>query len=223
MPKPARQHPRISYAQPDDPWLRRSFVGAVEATLGRRKVELIYRSLKDDFDPGTFFGDALKRGGVTVEWSGASREGIPAQGPLLIIANHPFGVIDGLVLCDLAMQLRGDFRILINALLCRDTDLDPYFLPVDFSATREAVQTNVVSRRIANEALANDVPVVIFPAGGISTAQSRFGFGRVQELPWNSFVAKLIHQHKANVLPLFFHGRNSRKFHVASNLHEIFR
>ncbi|MEM8547230.1 MAG: lysophospholipid acyltransferase family protein [Pseudomonadota bacterium] len=217
------RQPRISYAQPDDSWLRRSFIGAVEHTMGRPKVERIYRSLKAEFEPRTFFGDALTRGGVTVNWHGADRSSIPTSGPLVIIANHPFGVIDGLVLCDLAMQLRGDFRILINALLCRDEDLDAFFLPVDFSNTRDAVRTNVSSRKIAHQALANDIPVIVFPAGGISTANSHFGFGRVQELPWNSFVAKLIHQHQANVLPLYFYGRNSRKFHVASNLHELFR
>lgn len=191
--------------------------------MGRRRVERIYRELKQDFSPLHFFGEALRRGDVDVQWDGEPFEQLPRQGPLVIIANHPFGVIDGLVLCDLAMRLRGDFRVLINALLCRDQDLDPYFLPIDFAPTREAALTNVESRRAAQQALSADVPVLIFPAGGISTARSRFGFGRVQELPWNTFVAKLIQQHKATVLPIYFHGQNSRKFHIASNVSETFR
>ena len=191
--------------------------------MGRRRVERIYRDLKQEFSPLHFFGDALRRGDVDVAWNGARLDSLPASGPLVIIANHPFGVIDGLVLCDLAMRLRGDFRVLINSLLCRDTDLEPYFLPIDFAGTRDAGRTNVLSRKRAHEAMQNDVPVLIFPAGGISTARSRFGFGRVQELPWNTFVAKLIQQHRATVLPVYFHGRNSRKFHIASNVSELFR
>ncbi|MEO1327581.1 MAG: lysophospholipid acyltransferase family protein [Pseudomonadota bacterium] len=219
----AEPKPTISYAGPDDPWIKRTFISAIEASMGRRRVERIYHDLKRDFSPLHFFGEALRHGDVDIAWSGTPIDRVPSTGPLVIIANHPFGVIDGLVLCDLAMRLRGDFRVLINSLLCRDQDLDPYFLPIDFSGTREAAKTNVSSRREAHNALANDIPVLIFPAGGISTARSRFGFGRVQELPWNTFVAKLIQQHRATVLPIYFHGQNSRKFHIASNVSETFR
>ena len=107
----------------------------------------------------------LRRGDVEVHWHGFPEADLPREGPIVLIANHPFGVIDGLVLCDLAMRLRGDFRVLIHALLCRDEDLNRYFLPVDFAATADAGKTNLTTRRRANDALADDIPVLIFPGG----------------------------------------------------------
>ena len=218
------EQPRITYAQPSDSWLRRRLISGTEVLFGRRRVERIYRDLKTrDFDASAFFRDALAAGRVGVEWHGADLATVPSSGPLVILANHPFGVVDGLVLCDLAMRLRGDFRVLIHSALCQDRDLAPYFLPIDFSESRQAVRTNIRSREQARTALANDVPVLIFPAGAVSTATRRFGFGPVVELPWSTFVARLIHDSHASVLPLYFHGRNSRKFHVASSIAEFLR
>ncbi|MEM1261000.1 MAG: lysophospholipid acyltransferase family protein [Pseudomonadota bacterium] len=216
--------PRITYAQPSDSWLRRRLITSTEVLFGRRRVEQIYRDLKSrEFDAGQFFGDALAAGGVRVNWHGAGLDDVPSTGPLVVLANHPFGVIDGLVLCDLAMRLRGNFRVMINAALCQDRDLAPYFLPIDFADTRQAVRTNLASKKLARDALAAGIPVLIFPAGGVSTATRRFGFGPVEELPWSTFVARLIRDSRAAVLPLHFHGRNSRKFHVASSIAEFLR
>lgn len=216
--------PRISYAQPGDSWLRRRLISSTEVLFGRRGVEKIYRDLKSQaFDANAFFRDALAAGRVRVNWHGADLNSVPSEGALVILANHPFGVVDGLVLCDLAMRLRGDFRVLIHAALCQDRDLAPYFLPIDFSESRTAVRTNVRSKRLAREALANNIPLLIFPAGAVSTATRRFGFGPVEELPWSTFVARLVNESHASVLPLYFHGRNSRKFHVASSIAEFLR
>lgn len=218
------EKPRITYAQPTDSWLRRRLITGTEVLFGRRGVERIYRDLKSrKFDAHAFFRGALDAGRVRVQWHGVDVESVPEHGPLVILANHPFGVVDGLVLCDLAMRLRGDFRVLIHSALCQDRDLAPYFLPIDFSESRAAVRTNVRSKQLAREALAHDVPVLIFPAGAVSTATRRFGFGPVEEQPWSTFVARLVHENHASVLPLYFHGRNSRKFHVASSIAEFLR
>ena len=60
---------------------------------------------------------------ITPIFDAAQLTKIPKDGPLVFVANHPYGVVDGLILCDLAMQVRGDFRILIHAMLCQDEDL----------------------------------------------------------------------------------------------------
>jgi len=70
-------------------------------------------------------------------------------GPLLFVANHPFGIVDGLALCDIALQARGEFRIVIHSLLFQDRDLAPYFLPVDFNPTEAAMKNNIRAKNVA--------------------------------------------------------------------------
>ena len=94
--------------------------------------------------------------------------------PLVLLANHPFGIVDGLALCYLAQQRRGAFKILINAVLCRTKRLKPFFLPIDFDETRTAMETNLQSRKDALHTLKEGGTVVVFPAGGVSTAKGYF-------------------------------------------------
>jgi len=75
---------------------------------------------------------------------------------------------------------------------------------------------------LALEFLSQDIPVLIFPSGMVSTAD-KFGFGTVRDAPWTTFAAKIIREARATVVPIFFHGQNSRKFHVASHIGEPFR
>jgi putative hemolysin len=203
---------------------RRILIAGLEWILGRFRLERIYRDIKRrEPDPDRFFQEALQRANINVEWDGFPLDQVPAEGPLILVANHPFGIIDGLILCDTALHLRGDFRILLHALLCQDEDLDRFFLPVDFSGERSAIARNIMTKRSALEALRQNIPVAIFPGGGVATARTQFGFGPVQEFPWSTFVAKLVHASGATVLPIHFHGRNSRAFHIASILGEPLR
>jgi putative hemolysin len=147
---------------------------------------------------------------------------IPKDRPVLFIANHPFGVIDGLIMCNMALDLADDFQVVINSLLCQDRDLVPHFLPIDFTETKDATKRNVRSKQLAGKALSNGTPLILFPSGHVSTADAP-GFGDVIDAPWTTFIAKLVMQYQPTVVPVFFHGQNTRLFHVASNIAEPFR
>lgn len=213
-----RENPRISYVEPNDPWLTKALVFAVELAMGRRKLETFYQQLKSQpFSLEYFFSSALDLANIKRKFDLAQLRKIPSSGPLVFVANHPFGVVDGLMLCEIAVRTRGNFRILLNSLLCQDKDLAPYFLPIDFANTRQAVKTNIQSKRVAKACIEKDIPVLIFPSGMVSTAD-KFGLGNVSDAPWSTFAAKLITDAKATVVPVHFHGQNSRKFHIASHI-----
>ena len=218
-----REPPRISYTNPDDTWLVRHFVSSIEILFGRNKIEAVYNNLKDEqFNLTTFFSSALKETKITAKYDLEKLQAVPKTGPLMFVANHPFGVVDGIVLCDLALRVRGDLRIMLHSLLCQDSQLAQFFLPIDFQETKQALKTNIRSKQLALEFLSQDIPVLIFPSGMVSTAD-KFGFGTVRDAPWTTFAAKIIREARATVVPIFFHGQNSRKFHVASHIGEPFR
>ena len=213
-----KDNPRISYVEANDPWFIRKLVSSIEIMFGRHRLESIYQQLKErPFALDTFFSGALELANITAEFCPAQIDKIPKAGPLVFVANHPFGVVDGIVLCSLAARTRGNFQILLNSVLCQDRDLAPYFLPIDFSNCKDAIKTNIHSKRQAKRSLQKGIPILIFPSGFVSTA-CRFGLGSISEAPWSTFVAKLVRDSKATVVPVHFHGQNSRKFHIASHI-----
>lgn len=212
----ARAEGRISYASPTDPVWKRSLIRLIEIATGQPKLERMYQTLRqqDSFDAATFWGNSLQKLKVTLDYNTSCLETIPDTGPLVIVANHPFGVLDGLTICHLASRMRANFQILTNSVLCTDPLLDPYLLPVSFDETREATRINIETRHRALHTLKNGGAIVIFPGGGISTAQG--WWGEVTDLEWKRFAAKLIQQARATVVPIYFHGQNSRLFQIVS-------
>ena len=214
---------KISFCQPGDPWILRKIIDLLEVIFGSKQVFTIYEKLKrEPFEVANFFKGAMRETQVKCHYDQEKIKKIPKDGPLIIVANHPFGIVDGMIMCDIAARVRGDFRILINSVLCVDEDLNNHFLPVDFDQTKEAIKTNIATKQKATEAIKDGIPLVIFPSGHVSTAD-RFGFGKVVDAPWTTFAAKLIKESNATVVPIFFRGQNSRLFHVASHISMAFR
>ena len=208
----------LSYAEPDDPWFKKILIGAIENLTGKPRLERLANDLlTSDIPPGRIMGEALRGLNITLEIDGDSLRRIPGSGPLVFIANHPFGVVDGLALCDLASRVRKDYAILVNAVLCREPRLRPFLLPVDFRETPEALRTNLTTRTEATDRLARGEAIAIFPSGAVATAP--FPGKKPVELEWKRFVVKLITRSNATVVPVYFHGENSFWFQLASYIH----
>lgn len=207
----------FSYANATHPPLKRWVIRSIEGLSGRKQLLGLYEIWqKGAAGPSaSMWSDllGLLNLGVALDDSVWPPRELP-EGPLVIIANHPYGIGDGLALLALAEQLGRPFRILINNELLKVPEVRPFSLPVDFEESREALQTNMETRREALRLLSEGVTIVVFPGGGVATAARPFG--KAQELPWKTFTAKMIRSSRATVLPVWFDGQNSWLFHLVS-------
>lgn|SRR5690348_16935482 len=208
----------FSYAAPDDPRLKRLVIRLIERMTGQPYLKWLYDDHRYNPIPGeTFWEAAIRRLELKVVYDDARLKSLPARGPLVVVSNHPFGVLDGIVLCYLVSLIRPDFRVLINSVLYRAEEARPYLLPIDFAETDEAVKTNLRSRAEAKAHLVKGGCLVIFPAGGVSTTPTLW-HKRAVDAEWKTFTARLISQSNAPVVPVYFAGQNSRLFQFASHI-----
>lgn len=205
----------LTYADPADPWLKRRLIDVLERATGRPLIERLYNEIRDlDVPAGELWGLGLRQLGITFNYDPAQLAKIPEQGPLVLVANHPFGVVDGLMLAHLASKVREDYFLLVNEVLARDPRLNAHLLPVDFRETKAAVHMNVDTGRRAVQRVLAGGAMAIFPSGGVATAPT--AWGQAVDLPWKPFAAKIIQQSRATVAPLYFPGQNSRLFQLVS-------
>lgn len=208
--------PKITYASPGDPPIKTALIRSIEWLTGQRKLEKLYTGLLNELVDGeaTFWKAALSQLQLSVEYDDMQLAKIPRRGPLVFVANHPFGVLDGLIICHIASITRRNFQILIHSALCKEERIASHMLPIDFSETKEAIRTNINTKKRAIQTLRQEGAIVIFPAGAIATSEGPFG--KATDLEWKLFAAKLIQMTQATVVPIYFHGQNSRIFQVAS-------
>lgn len=208
----------FSYAHPTDPKLRRLAIRGIERLTGQPKLRRLYEAFRAESRPGEdFFAAGVRLLDLEIDCAADDQERIPAKGPLVVVANHPFGVIDGCVLAYLIGKRRPDYRIVAHGLLANAPEAAARILPIDFSARPDAASRNVAVRRAAIEWLEEGHVILVFPAGAVSTTPRSFAPHAVDER-WKPFTARLIHAARAPVLPVHFGGQNSRLFQVASHL-----
>lgn len=207
----------FSYAAPDDPWLKRVMIHLVERATGQPYLKWNYLDYRAHPDPGSFWDGAVRRLELDIDLNESVLATWPKTGPLVVVANHPFGVIDGLVIAWLTAKVRDDFKVLTNAVLNRAEEIRAHLIPIDFAETKEALDTNLRSRAEAKLHLMHGGCLVVFPAGGASTVPTLWDRYAV-DAEWKMFIGRLISQSKAPVAPVFFAGQNSRMFQIASHI-----
>ena len=186
----------------------------MERVTGQPKIKRLYLDYVNANRPDElFWSDALDRLGITINLKKPEAQDIPKSGPLLIISNHPFGVVDGIALCALVSQIRQDYKLITHRVLRQAPAVMNKILPIDFDETNEALKTNLETRRLAVNELKNGGVVIIFPSGAISRAK-RFVDKAVDPI-WKKFVAKLATQPETQVLPFFIEGQNTPVFQFA--------
>jgi putative hemolysin len=210
---------RFSYSSPDQPWLQRAVIQGVELAGGRARLKKLYRAFENEHSTGqeSFFEAAVRLLRLRVDYAAERLDRTPRTGPVVFIANHPYGVLDGIILTWLASRVRPDVKVLAHSALCQAPGTAANLLPIDFAPTDAGRDRTLRSRLAAMAHLKEGGAIGIFPGGGISTTERPLG-GPAVDLPWAPFTAKLIQQARASVMPLFFAGQNSRLFQLASHL-----
>jgi putative hemolysin len=190
--------------------------GLVRWLLGLNQLEAIYftacRNLKEGAGVGDFCQSALNALGVKVEFPLESLESLRAvQGPVLFVANHPFGGVDALVLISMLQKIRPEFKLLGNSSLKMLPELKSVLVPVNVMESSRDSHSNVKALRSAMEHLLTGGALGIFPAGEVAELQ-RWSASVAEELPWTLHVGILAKRTRATVVPVYFHGQASTFF-----------
>lgn len=180
-------------------------------------MQALYEHYRREPAGEPFFAAAVRLLRLDVQFDPVRLAQIPQTGPLVVVANHPFGVLDGLLIAWLVSLRRTDFKILTNAVLDGTPEAREWILPIDFSGTREAQRINIATRSESLSRLSQGGCIVVFPAGGVSTSPRPLARLAVDDT-WKPFTSKLITHSKASVTPIYFEGQNSRLFQWASHI-----
>jgi len=142
---------------------------------------------------------------------------IPAAGSLLIIANHPTGIPDGILILDQVLKIRKDVKIIANQLTYKVDPLKPYTIPVDPYEKSESVRQNALQIRSIFDWLEDGHCVILFPSGDVADYNFKEKYSHEQF--WHPTAKKIILKHKGMVLPWAIQGKNSHLFYQLGKVH----
>ena len=208
---------------PSDFWLSRQkgpLAQLLEKILSLHSINQSYQLMESMDRPELFFDRFIDALGIDYTVSKKSLERIPEEGPIMVVANHPFGALEGLVLGTIFCGMRRPFKFLGNYLLQQVDELENYLIPVDPFGHSSSSRANIRGLREAIDWLAEDGILVTFPAGAVSHLHLRHR--SVVDPPWNPHIAAMIRRTQATVLPIHFFGRNSNLFQILGLTHSHF-
>jgi putative hemolysin len=208
---------------PDAPIARAAFTAA-RPLLAWLMALGTYRALYQKTQgalPEPFETRVLRALDITINVSAADLDTIPHSGPIIVAANHPHGLVDGLVLMAALRRVRPDIRVLTNQLLSRIPELRDCCLFVDPFDGPGAEARSRAGLRAAHLWLRRGGALIVFPAGEVAHAR-RIDGGHADS-PWKPAMGRLAVATSANVIPAFIRGDNSRAFYAASRIHPALR
>ena len=214
---------KLSYANTFTNPIQRSTIKTLELLTGKLRLLRKVRQFEKMGIPvgQPFWKQALDLLGINLITKQSEIAKIPNKGSLVITANHPHGLVDGMVLAELIGKVRTDYKILTRSLLTGVKQIDQFMIPVPFDHEENALEKSLEMRKTAMDHLEKGGVIVIFPSGKVASSETMFG--NVVEGEWNPFTAKLIQKSGANVLPIFFPGANSRIYQMANQISATLR
>ena len=214
---------QLSYANTFTNPIQRNTIKTLELLTGKLRLLRKVRQFEKMGIPvgQPFWKQALDLLGINLITKQSEIARIPNKGSLVITANHPHGLVDGMVLAELIGKVRTDYKILTRSLLTGVKQIDQFMIPVPFDHEENSLKKSLAMRKAAMEHLEKGGVIVIFPSGKVASSETMFG--NVVEGEWNPFTAKLIQKSGADVLPIFFPGSNSRIYQIANQISATLR
>ena len=195
--------------------------GAIEKLLAIDQINNVYYDICSMCDDRDFMTKCLASMHVSYRVDEGDLERIPKTGRAIVVANHPFGGIEGIVLAHLLHGVREDFKVMANFLLERIDGLRPWMIFVDPFERSDSARVNMKPMKETLRWLRGDGLLGVFPSGEVSHLNLRRG--DVSDPPWNETIARFIKMTKAPVVPLYFHGANGLLFQLAGLIHPRLR
>lgn len=214
---------RLSYASTfDNPW-QAAIIRVLEWMTGKiTLLRLIRRFEHSEKATGqAFWPKALRFMGISLETPPGQFANIPLTGPVVVVSNHPHGLVDGMILAEMIGRVRTDYKILTRSLLSAIEEVSEFLIPVPFPHEENMLEKGLAMRREAMQTLAQGGVIILFPAGAVATTTG--WWGDPVEREWHPFTAKMIVKSKATVVPIYFPGHNSRAYQVANHLSATIR
>jgi len=214
---------RLSYAGTfTNPWKAGTIRGIEWVTAKITLMQLIrdFERRGAPFGP-PFWPAAIEQMGIRIDTPADEITRIPAEGPLVVVANHPHGLVDGMVMAELINRVRPDFKILTRSLLTGIPEIEQFMIPVPFPHEENARELGLEMRSLTMSHLQEGGVIILFPAGKVAASEG--WFGPAIESEWNPFTHKMIQRSGATVLPIRFSGQNTRFYQIANKLSATLR
>lgn len=193
----------------------------IERALCFPELNRLYSTVVDSEGPLSFTNKVLETMHVKLETSWQEGFSFPKEGPLVIVANHPFGGIEGLLMISMMERMRPDCRIMANSLLSLMPEIRDWFFFVNPFGGAEAKRENMASMRASVKWVQEGHALAVFPSGEVSSVDVRTG--RVRDPAWSPTIARIVRRTGATVLPIFFSGHNGAFFNMAGLIHPRLR
>jgi putative hemolysin len=222
--RPLFEHKGLTYSNTFDSSVRRNIIRAIEWMTGKARIFHMLRQFEREWPANgrRMWNAALHIMRIELLTPQEQVDHIPKTGPVVFVANHPHGMVDGLVMAELIETVRDDYQILTRSVLTGiNSDAGKRMISVPFPHEPDAQEKMVEMRRLTLDHLSNGGLVALFPSGVVASSDTFFGPAIERE--WNVFTAKLIRKSGAKVVPCYFPGANSRWYQIAGRLSATLR
>ena len=214
---------RLSYAGTFRNPFKAGTIRVIEWLTAKVQLLRLIRSFEKSGAPfgAPFWPKAIRHMGIRIDTPAEEIARIPKTGPVVVVANHPSGLVDGMIMAEMVSRVRPDFKILTRSLLTGIPEVEEFMIPVPFPHEENARELGLQMRDETMRHLKAGGVIIVFPAGKV--AMSEGWWGPAVEAEWNVFTHKIVRSSGATILPIFFPGQNSRIFQIANQVSDTLR